>query len=65
MIIENKKLSYDIEHISNLCQPLVEYLKLNGTPYTEIHISMNEVKITSVELGIPCNKGSQSETNRL
>ena len=48
----------DIEHISNLCQPIINYLRLNRSPYTEVHISIDEIKVTYVELGIPVTKAT-------
>lgn len=46
----------DIDRFREICQPILSYLKKYGDPYTEVHISMNEIKVTSVKCGIPVEK---------
>lgn len=43
----------DIEKFKALCKPVVDYIAENGDPYTEVHISMDKIDVTSVECGIP------------
>ena len=45
-----------IPQFMEMCMPIVDYLKENGDIYTEVHISVDEIKITSVECGLPLNK---------
>lgn len=59
MANDNKRLVVKdgrIPQFIEMCMPIVEYLKENGDIYTEVHISIDEIKITSVECGIPLNK---------
>lgn len=42
----------DTDRFKKLCEPIVEYLRKNCNPYIEVHISMDEIKVTSVECGI-------------
>lgn len=46
----------DDQRFIEMCMPIVEYLKKNGNMYTEVHISIDEIKVTSVECGIPLNE---------
>ena len=45
----------DIEEFSNMCEPIVNYLRENCNPYVEVHISTERISVTSVECGIPLN----------
>lgn len=47
----------DMEKIREMCRPVVDYLENNGTPYNEVHISVDAIKVTSVECCIPLEKG--------
>lgn len=47
MIVKN------VEKFKELCQPVIDYIAKNGDPYTEVHISMDKINVTSVECGIP------------
>ncbi len=51
-----KPVVLDMEKFADMCKPIVKYLEDNGTPYTEVHISMDEIKVTTVECGIPLKK---------
>lgn len=46
----------EISVLSEICMPVVKYLKKNSDPYTEVHISVDGIKVTSVKCGIPLNK---------
>lgn len=48
-----RPLINDTDEFKNICQPIISYLKNIGNPYVEVHISMDEIKVTSVECGIP------------
>ena len=48
-----KMVVKDIEKFKALCKPVVDYIAENGDPYTEVHISMDKIDVTSVECGIP------------
>ena len=50
-------MKHNTEEISNLCRPLIGYLQNNCDLHTEIHINTEEIKLTSVELGIPIVSG--------
>lgn len=43
----------DTMRLTDLCKPIVEYLKIYGDMYTTVHITMDEIKVTSVECSIP------------
>ena len=53
----NKSTIQEINKFSELCKPIIEHLKENGNPYIEIHISLDKIKVVSVECGIPTTKG--------
>lgn len=61
---ENKlerPLIKNMKEFEALCGPVVKYLRNNGNPYTEVHISQDRITVTSVECGIPLNdNGGQS-----
>lgn len=42
-----------VEELQKLCEPLIEYIKKNYHPYTEIAVSMDFIKIRSENLSIP------------
>lgn len=42
-----------LEQLLKLCEPLVEYLRQEQNPYTEIVVSMDFVKMKKEELSIP------------
>lgn len=44
------------KELEELYKPLAEYLERNHDPYTEIHVSMDAVKLMVVHQGIPLNK---------
>lgn len=46
----------DVKRFEEMCQPIISYLRKHCDPYTEVHISMDEIKVTSVECGIPVKK---------
>lgn len=50
-------MKHNMEEIASLCRPLISYLQTNCDQYTEIHISVEEIKITSAELEIPVISG--------
>lgn len=41
------------DELREMCQPIISYLEKHGDPYSEVHISMDGIKITSVQCGIP------------
>lgn len=43
----------DADKFKKLCEPIIKYLRKNCNPYIEVRISMDEIKVTSVECGIP------------
>lgn len=43
----------DREAVREMCKPVISYLRKNCDPYTEVHITMDEIKITTVGCGIP------------
>lgn len=49
----NRPIIKDTEELKQLCNPVVEYLRKNHDPYTEVHITDSEIKVTTVECGIP------------
>lgn len=49
----NRPIIKDTEELKHLCNPVADYLSKNCNPYTEIHITDSEIKVTSVECGIP------------
>lgn len=60
VFIDGKKISgveqmvvKDIEKFKALRKPVIDYIAENGDPYTEVHISMDKIDVTSVECGIP------------
>jgi len=42
-----------IEELEELALPLVEYLKRKGYPYPTIVITLEKIKLTTDEIGIP------------
>lgn len=62
----------DIEKFKALCKPVVDYIAENGDPYTEVHISMDKIYVTSVECGIPlipeyyeCERGADGKLKNI
>lgn len=53
---EDLKNNANIQQLKEICMPIVNYLKENENIYTDVHISMNEIKVTSVKYGIPLYK---------
>lgn len=49
----NRPIIKDTEELKQFCNPVVEYLRKNHDPYTEVHITDSEIKVTTVECGIP------------
>lgn len=49
----NRPIIKDKEELKQLCDPIVEYLRKNCDPYTEVHITDCKIRVTSVECGIP------------
>ena len=43
----------EIEKVKKLCEPLVEYLKQNQDPHTEIVVSMDFVKMKKEVFSVP------------
>ncbi len=54
---KSEKITQQIEELSAKCRPLLTWLEKEGTPYTEIHIGRDGVKIIDTSLFIPNNKG--------
>ncbi len=52
----NRPIISDTKEFAEMCKPIIEYLEKCGNPYTEVHISVHEIKVTSVECGIPLKK---------
>lgn len=46
----------DINALIEMCKPIVKYIEESGVPYVEVHISTDEIKVTSTECGIPFKK---------
>lgn len=46
-------LANSAEELKELCQPVITYLEKYCDPYTEVHISMDGIKVTSVQCGVP------------
>lgn len=44
--------------LERLCQPLVEYLKENYDPYTEVVVTMDFIKVKQCAEGFPVKKTS-------
>ncbi len=40
------------DEFKRMCLPIISYLEKYCDPYTEVHISMDEIKVTSTECGI-------------
>lgn len=57
----NRPIIKDTEELKQLCKPVVEYLRKNHDPYTEVHITDSEIKVTTVECGIPLKDAGVSE----
>lgn len=52
----------DMDEFKKLCTPVVAYLRKNCDPYIEVYISMDNIKVTSDESGIPIfTNGKQCE----
>ena len=47
-----------IKELEVLCKPIVEYLKENYDPYTNIIISDSNIRVTQDVIGIPNNASS-------
>lgn len=45
----------NMTELKAMCKPLMEYLQKNCDPYVEIHISTDDIKVTSTECFIPKN----------
>ena len=43
----------EADEFRTMCRPIISYLEKYCDPYTEVHISMDEIKVTSIECGIP------------
>ncbi len=56
-----KPIIANIDEFAEMCKPIIEQLEKLGNPYIEVHISMNQIKVTSVEVGIPLNKAINPE----
>lgn len=54
---KSEKITQQIDELSTICRPLFAWLKREGTPYTEIHVGRDGVKIIDTSLFIPNNKG--------
>lgn len=46
-------LANSADELKELCQPVIAYLEKYCDPYTEVHISMDGIKVTSVQCEIP------------
>lgn len=42
----------EMDKLAEMCKPIVDYLQENYDPYVEVHISVDEIKVTSVECSI-------------
>ena len=49
------------DELKKICQPIVDYLQKNCNPYIEVHISMDEIRVTSVECGIPISERADNQ----
>lgn len=43
----------DLNKLTDLCKPLVDYIKQNYDPYTEIVITDSFIKVKNTTMGIP------------
>ncbi|EMJ4929129.1 Uncharacterised protein [Clostridioides difficile] len=43
----------EIEELSKICEPILEYLNKKYTPHNSIVISTDGIKLLSIEIGIP------------
>ena len=57
---EQQKMKTKVEELQKLCEPLIEYIKKNYHPYTEIAVSMDFIKIRSENLSIPIEAEQQN-----
>lgn len=48
-----EKFASRADELKEMCQPIISYLEKHCDPYTEVHISMDGIKVTSVQCGIP------------
>ncbi|WP_164845544.1 hypothetical protein [Anaerosphaera multitolerans] len=42
-----------MEELEKLCKPLIKYLEDNYHPHTHILISMDDIKLYEIKVGIP------------
>lgn len=54
---KSEKITQQIDELSAMCTPILTWLEREGTPYTEIHIGRDGVKVIDTSLFIPNNKG--------
>lgn len=46
----------DLDELSLLCTPIIDYLKQKYDPYTTIQISMDKIEVNNVGMCIPVEK---------
>lgn len=47
------KAPNEIDNLKNLTQPLIKWLETNGSPYTEITISKDAIRVMDLSICIP------------
>lgn len=55
----NRPVIKDTSEFLKLCGPVFNYLKENCDPYVEVHISVDRIRVTSVECSIPLKNGEE------
>lgn len=45
--------SNKFDEITNMCEPIIEYLTKHHDPHTRVIISVDSIEIITTELGIP------------
>ena len=43
----------EIEKLEKLCKPVVDWLKKNHDPHTELHITVDHIDLMESVIGIP------------
>lgn len=46
----------EAEQLEKLCQPVVDWLKKNHDPHTEVHISEDRIDLVESVIGIPVER---------
>lgn len=50
--IEGRNMS-EAEELEKLCKPVVDWLKKNHDPHTEVHITVDHIDLMESVIGIP------------